>query len=81
MCRLGLDRYSSAGEIIIEETIPWDGLMRAQAHLTNPKTGKVGARSHQHVMTLSRVAGSALVYALLALNSVIELEQRFPETD
>jgi hypothetical protein len=33
------------------------------------------------ILALRWVAGNALVYALLALNSVIELEQRFPETD
>lgn len=27
------------------------------------------------------VSGSALIYALLALNGVIRLENRFPETD
>ena len=33
------------------------------------------------ILALWWVAGNALVYALLALNGVIKLEQLFPETD
>ena len=68
---------------------PWD--QPSKEHVTPEGKLYAAALSHYErgmpeaalsaVMTLSRVAGSALVYALLALNSVIELEQRFPETD
>jgi hypothetical protein len=33
------------------------------------------------ILALWWVAGNALLYALLALNGVIELEKRFPRTD
>jgi hypothetical protein len=42
--------------------------------------GLLGFNDHP-ILALWWVVGSALVFALLALNGVIELEKRFPETD
>jgi hypothetical protein len=47
---------------------------------TRAFAGLLGSNDHP-ILALWWVVGSALVFALLALNGVIELGKRFPETD